>query len=154
MFGEMSTVTVQPLKFGQPTLHWTYDYLLMLGLKLIHVSKGSASIQSWSSYWCHYCRCNHSISLQTEMWNHHRYPVPEYLMMTSSNGNIFRVTGLCAGNSSVPDNSPYKDQWRGTLMFSLIYAWIDGWVNNSKTGDLRRRRAHYDVTVMSWNNAV
>ena len=35
-------------------------------------------------------------------------------------------------------------------MFTLICVWINGWVNNRKAGDLRRYRAHYDVTVMSW----
>ena len=33
-------------------------------------------------------------------------------------------------------------------MFSLIGAWIDGWVNNRDAGDLRRHRAHYGVIVM------
>ena len=33
-------------------------------------------------------------------------------------------------------------------MFSLICTWINGWVNKSKAGDLRRHRAHYDVIVM------
>ena len=33
-------------------------------------------------------------------------------------------------------------------MFSLICAWINGWVNNREAGDLRRHRAHYDVIVM------
>ena len=47
-----------------------------------------------------------------------------------------------------PMNSPHKGQWRGALMFSLICAWINGWVNNREAGDLRRYRAHYDVTVM------
>ena len=46
-------------------------------------------------------------------------------------------------------NSPHKGQWRGALIFSLIFAWIDVWVNNRETGDLRRHRAHYDVTVMN-----
>ena len=45
-------------------------------------------------------------------------------------------------------NSPHKGQWRGALMFSLICAWINSWVNNCETGDLRRHRAHYDVIVM------
>ena len=50
-----------------------------------------------------------------------------------------------------PVKSPHKGQWRGALMFSLIYARINGWVNNSKAGDLRRHRGHYDVIVMkSW----
>ena len=69
-------------------------------------------------------------------------------MMTSSNGNIFRVIGLCAGNSPVPVNSPHKGQWRGALMFSLICVWINGWVNNREAGDLRRYLGHYDVIVM------
>ena len=47
-----------------------------------------------------------------------------------------------------PVNFPHKGLWRGALMFSLICVWINGWVNNRKAGDLRRYRAHYDVTVM------
>ena len=48
-----------------------------------------------------------------------------------------------------PVNSPLKGQWRRVLMFSLICAWMNGWVNNRETGDLRRHRAHYDVIVMT-----
>ena len=70
-------------------------------------------------------------------------------MMTSSNGNIFRVTGPLCGNSPVPVNSPHKGQWRGALMFSLICVWINGWVNNRESGDLRRHLGHYDVIVMT-----
>ena len=44
-----------------------------------------------------------------------------------------------------PVNSPHK--WHGALMFTLICACIDGWVNNRKAGDVRRHRIHYDVTV-------
>ena len=44
-----------------------------------------------------------------------------------------------------PVNSPHTGQWRTALIFSLIYAWINGWVNN-----LRRHRAHYDVIVMQY----
>ena len=47
-----------------------------------------------------------------------------------------------------PVNSPHKGQWRGALVFSLIYVWINGWVNNGEAGDLRRYRAHYDVIIM------
>ena len=52
------------------------------------------------------------------------------------------LLAICAGNS------PHKGQWRGALMFSLIRVWINGWVNNRESGDLRRYRAHYDVIVM------
>ena len=34
-------------------------------------------------------------------------------------------------------------------MFSLIYVWLNGSVNNREAGDLRRYRAHYDVSVMT-----
>ena len=47
-----------------------------------------------------------------------------------------------------PVNSPHKGQWRGALMFTLICARINGWVNNREAGDLRRYRGHCDVTVM------
>ena len=47
-----------------------------------------------------------------------------------------------------PVNSSLKGQWRGASMFSLICAWIDGWVNKSEGGDLRHHCAHYDVIVM------
>ena len=60
-------------------------------------------------------------------------------MMTSSNGNIFRVTGPLCG-----EYSPHKCQWHG----ALICAGINGWVNNGEAGDLRRHRSNYDVIVM------
>ena len=42
-------------------------------------------------------------------------------VMTSSNGNIFRVTGhFVRWIHRPPVNSPHKGQWRGALMFSLI----------------------------------
>ena len=53
------------------------------------------------------------------------------------------LLALCA-----PVNSPHKGQWRGALMFYLICAWINGWVNNREAGDLRRRHAHYVVTAI------
>ena len=66
---------------------------------------------------------------------------------------FFALLAICAGNSPVTSDFPHKGQWRGALMFSLISAWINAWVNNREAGDLRRRRPHYDVTVIctdSW----
>ena len=52
-----------------------------------------------------------------------------------------------------PVNSPHRGQWCGALMFSLICAWMNGWVNNREAVDLRHHRAHCDVTVMLWHMA-
>ena len=43
----------------------------------------------------------------------------------------------------------HKGQWCRVLMFSLICASINDWVNNWEAGDLRCHRTHYDVTVMT-----
>ena len=37
-----------------------------------------------------------------------------------------------------PVNSPHKGQWLGALMFTLICARINGWVNNREAGELKR----------------
>ena len=50
-----------------------------------------------------------------------------------------------------PVNSPHKCQWRGALMFSLIYASTNSWANNGDAGDLRRHHSHYNVIVMNGN---
>ena len=47
-----------------------------------------------------------------------------------------------------PVNSPHKGHWRGALMFSLICAWINRWVNNGEAVDFRRYHSYYDVIVM------
>ena len=47
-----------------------------------------------------------------------------------------------------PVNSLHKSQWRWALMFPMICAWINGWVNNRRADDLRHYRAHYFVIVM------
>ena len=51
-------------------------------------------------------------------------------------------------------NSPYKGQWREALLFSLICALTNGWVNHRDAGDLRDHRAHCDVTVMRNLNSL
>ena len=53
-----------------------------------------------------------------------------------------------------PVNSPHKGRWRGALMFFFICAWTNGWVSNRDADDLRRHRAHYDVTVMNATTAI
>ena len=57
-------------------------------------------------------------------------------MMTSSSGNIF----------------PHKGRRCGTLMFSLICARTNGWVNNREAGDLRRHRPLWRICIGISNN--
>ena len=71
-------------------------------------------------------------------------------MMMSSNGNFFHITGPLCGIRQSPVNSLNKGKWRGALMFSLISAWLNGWVNIREAGDLRRHCDYYDATVMDW----
>ena len=81
-------------------------------------------------------------------------------MMTSSNGNIFRVTGhLCrefTGHRWIPR---INGQQRGALMLSLICVWINGRVNNREAGDLRRHLAsplwrHCNVSKRTHQNCA
>ena len=93
--------------------------------------------------WCYYRGIYHNLTIPCRIWSY---------MMTSSNGNIFRVTGPLCGEFTGPGEFPiHKGQWRGALIFSLICVWINGWVNNREAGDLRRYRGHYDVNVILVN---
>ena len=67
-----------------------------------------------------------------------------YVMMTLSNGNIFRVTGPLWGDPSVTGGFPSQRP----VMFSFIWAWTNGWANNRDAGDMWLHRAHHDVAAM------
>ena len=70
-------------------------------------------------------------------------------MITSSNGNIFRVSGHLYGEFNVHWWIPRTKASDAELWcFSLICAWINGWIINGDAGDLRRHQTHYIVTVM------
>ena len=63
-------------------------------------------------------------------------PTALYSMMTSSKGNIFRVTGpLCGEFTQFPAQRPV------TRGFDDFF--------DREAGDLRRQRVHYDVIVMN-----
>ena len=84
--------------------------------------------------------------------------IPRYLPLSHKSSihddvikwrNFPRYWPFVRGIHRSPMNTPHKDQWCGALMFSLICSWINGWANGREAGDLRRHRAHYDVTVIS-----
>ena len=58
------------------------------------------------------------------------------------------LLAICAGNHRSMVNTPHKGQWHEALVFSLIFTWTYGWVNNREASDLIHHRAHYDVIVM------
>ena len=65
-------------------------------------------------------------------------------MMTSSNGDIFRITGHLRGKFT-------GHRWIPCTKASDAELWVNnGWVNNREAGDLRRYRAHYDVPVIRY----
>ena len=68
--------------------------------------------------------------------------------LVSYHDEIFRVTGLCAGNS--PATGEFSSQRPVTRSFDVFFdlRLKNGWANNRDADDLRRHRAHYDVTVM------
>ena len=78
--------------------------------------------------------------------------LPTSQHMTSYNDVIkwkyFLLYWLVQGIHQLLMNCQHKGKWCGALMFSLIFAWIYGWVNNREAGDLRCHHAHYDITVM------
>ena len=91
--------------------------------------KGCTQIQFWSIFFENVFRHD-----DVNKWKH----FPRYWPFV---WGTYRSPVIC----------PHKVQWRGALMFSLICAWINSWVNNREVGDLRRYRSHYDVIVMVWH---
>ena len=69
--------------------------------------------------------------------------------------HFLRYWPFVRGIHRSPVNSPHTEgQWRRALIFSLIYAWTNGWVNDHDAVGLRRRRAHYHATVMPYDWSV
>ena len=124
----------------------SYDVFFDLSLNK-RFSKQSCEFEFWVWVWLRDASCYRIGILPS------RYTIIIIHMMTSSNGNIFRVTGrLCGeitGQRWIPRS---KASNAGLWCFLWSAPWINGWVNNHETGDLRRQRTHYDVIVMHINS--
>ena len=86
----------------------------------------------WPRHYVYYSRLPSSL---ISWWRH---------QLETFSALLVFVRGIHRG----PVNSPHKGQWRGALMFFFICVWINDWVSNREAVDLRRYRAHYDVTLM------
>ena len=100
--------------------------------------------ERWLRFWCH-------------MESLHRYKVYElgiaetsfYRAWWSHQMETFSaLLALCAWNS--PVTAEFPSQRPMTRSFDVFFDLFlnKRWVNNRETGDLRRYRTHYDVTVM------
>ena len=83
--------------------------------------------------------CDNIISL------HWDYFLPK-CMTASSNGNIFRVTGLLWGEFTGHRWIPHTKASDAELWYFL-----DQWVYNGEAGDLRRLGVYYDLIVTYWD---
>ena len=105
--------------------------------------------------------CSLCINWKVECWSNAQYTpfwIPGcfwysarcMIMMASSNGNIFRVTGPLCGQFAGHRQIPLTKASDAELCCFLWSApWINGWVNDGEADDLRRHRVHYDVIVIN-----
>ena len=116
---------------------WRHD----VGLKLTWNRALKSLSWSWNSHFSHviWGKMSFAIAMLTLYFFEFYF---RSLWMTSSNGDIFRVIGPLRGEFT-------GRQWRGALVFSVICACATGWLNSLNAVELRRHRAHYDITVMS-----
>ena len=123
--------------------HHSVDRCVLILIIYISTSYQSGCMKGYS-YWLHLYS---PLSLFIQI----------YFMITSSNGNIFRVTGPLLGEFTGHWWTPLTKASDAELW---CFLWINGRVNNSEAGDLRRHRTQYDVTIMfpkeiiiglSWN---
>ena len=122
----------------------------------VALSTTTTKLKLWSHFKLTKTRARHEESFE-EMWLQYIYIYIESALYRPDSPGIFQpqqltswrhrmetfsaLLAICAGNSPVPGEFPSQKP--------VICVWINGWVNNREPGDLRRYRAHYDVTVMN-----
>ena len=97
------------------------------------------------SCWCSWSNCynrQHYLIAAKPFWQ-------KCTMMTFSNGNIFRVTGPLHGEFTGHRWWFSRTKASDAELWCFLWSepWINGWVNNRESGDLRHHCAHYDVIV-------
>ena len=89
------------------------------------------------------------IAHKKPQWVHWVQAFTQCNMMTSSNGNIFRITSPLCGKFTGHRLIPLTKASDAELWCFLWSApKINGCANNQEAGDLRCHHAHYDVTIM------
>ena len=92
-------------------------------------------------------------------WSIYPYPLRFLYRYRVYLCDIAKVTAtkygkICVKSTHIKPKNKTQQAWHmtwiilGTKSFPLMYAWTNGWANNRDAGDLRRHRAHHDVTVI------
>ena len=143
------------IRIIMPTLYWACDNLSKMGLQYIHVTKRG---------WRHTCVseiCHHDITTQnifigkTHLQNCRLSQMVIIVsvhrmltMITSSNGNIFRVTGPLWGNSPVTGGFPSLRSV--TRSVDIISDLNKRWANNRDADSLWRHYNDFRGLPFAW----
>ena len=127
-----------------------FDILMLVQLPLFTTL--FTLIVSENACWC--CTIVHNLLYSRKQFIGCRTETEDIWWWRHQIETFTALLAICAGNSPVTGEFPHKGQWCGALMFYLIWAWINGCVNNVEAGDLRLHSAHYDVTVMMMNRDI
>ena len=128
----------------------TIQFLQAEGWDIFLCVKSCLMTQALVEWWMEH---GHSWKLQC-LWEHLASSREPWRLVSVSHDVVIkwkhfpRNWPFVQGNNRSPVNSPHKSQRRRVLMFALIWAWINRWVNNCEAADLWPHRAHRDVIVM------
>ena len=130
--------------------------ILMLTLKTLQINQVKehqhktteilhfGNFHKWNAPYCH------GIFVLNDIYICNVCTISTYNMMTSPNGNIFRVTDPLCGEFTVHRWIPLTKASDAELWYFLWSAsWINGWANTREASDLRRHCVHHDVTIMT-----
>ena len=131
ILGYFHSIKIAPILADDKSIYFEWVFYLML------------CIHAWLRYFIfhmfftilHEYRLFVCLSCDPHGIPHHHLIIDQFTWWRHQMEAFSALLALCAGNSPVPVNSPYKGQWRGALMFSLICAWINDWVINREAGD-------------------
>ena len=134
----------------RPAIIWTY-------IDLLSIVNCVPSVTNFSEIWTKYNNHHQSKCIETVIWEIAAILFrPQCIMMTSSNGTIFRVTGHLCGESPVPGEFP-KQRPVTRSFDEFLYLRLNirlskqswGWWFETQSGPLWR---HSNVkTFVHWN---
>ena len=146
---------------GQVTRKMLDDVIMRM--ILFKLQLGLIAVQPIMAYWIECDNCNDNTAhyrcekanppITTNNTETNRLLTPR-LMMTSSNGNIFHVTGPLCGEFTGPGEFPARRPV--TRSFGVFFDLRPNkrLINNREAGDLRRYRGHYVVIVMDTQTSL